>query len=405
MAKGRISQRTIAQLKAGQVLWDDIVRGFGVRRQRSTAVYVLKYRFRRRQRFVTIGPHGSPWDVDDARQEARRLLGILASKERPRDPAEERDRAASETDFAAFSKRYLAEFAAIRKKPRSIAEDTRNLEAHILPTIGKLKLSEISRSDLIQFHLSMKSTPIAANRCLALVSHIFSMAEKWGLSEFGANPCKRIDRYKEKRRERFLSEEEISRLGDALRAAETNYTIHQSTRRSPEDWRAIVCYRLLLYTGARLGEILSLQWDWIDWDRGVARLPDSKTGARDLILSQQAMTVLRSIKKRNFQLYPGNKFVLPGDKQGKPFSGIQKPWQRIRQLANLPDVRLHDLRHSFASTAVSSGHSLYIVGTLLGHQNVSTTQRYAHLSTAPIKEVSDRIATKIASLIEQDSSF
>ena len=400
MAKARISLRTVEKLQPGQTIWDEAVRGFGVRKQKNLPVYVLKYRFKRRQRFVTIGPHGSPWSPEDARAEARRLLGLLASKERPRDPAYERDLAASEATFADLANQYLVDFAEPRKKARSVAEDRRNLHSHILPTIGHLRHSDITRPILIRLHAKMKDCPVAANRCLALISKIFTTAERMGHREIGTNPCRGIERYKERPRDRHLSDEEIRRLGKALMdAGQPDLNHSPSSDSRSEDWRALACIKLLLYTGARLSEILTLKWSWINWDRGCATLPDSKTGPRELVLSTHALSVLHTLKKTVETKYPESDFVLPGAKGNAHFIGIQKPWQRIRQAASLTDTRLHDLRHSFASTAVSSGDSLYIVGSLLGHRNALTTQRYAHLALNPMRDVADRTAGKLAKLI------
>ncbi len=168
----------------------------------------------------------------------------------------------------------------------------------------------------------------------------------------------------------------------------------QPRRDSPEDWRAIAAYRLLIFTGARLSEILTLRLDWIDAAAGVARLPDSKTGPKNLYLPPGALAVLESLPRMS-----GNPYVLPGDRAGAPFVDIQKPWQRVRALAGLPDLRIHDLRHAFASAAVAAGDSLFIVGKLLGHRQASTTERYAHLAPDPAKAVADRTAERLRKLL------
>jgi integrase len=405
MAKDRISQKTVAQLEAGQTLWDNLVRGFGVRRQRNAPVYVLKYRFRGRQRFVTIGPHGSPWTPEDARQEARRMLGLLASKEKPRDPAMERDAASQEITFAEMAERYLADFAAARKKTRTIAEDTRNLKLHILPVLGHLKLSDISRKDLVRFLSSHRERPIAANRCLALISHIFNVAEKWEIKELGTNPCRGIDRFKEKSRDLLLESTELANLGEVLNTIiHKNRGVRRISRQHGklelEDWRAVACIWLLIFTGARLNEILSLEWSYINWDLGFARLPESKTGAKNLPLPNPALAILRKIRENRGQKELDSKYVFPGDRPNSYFKGIQKPWRRIRTAAGLNNVRLHDLRHCYASTAVSGGESLYLVGSILGHRQAATTQRYAHLAMTPILEVANRTAGRLAALLK-----
>jgi integrase len=166
------------------------------------------------------------------------------------------------------------------------------------------------------------------------------------------------------------------------------------TRDTPEDWRAIAAFRLIIFSGARLSEILTLQWAWIDVLQGIARLPDSKSGAKNLYLPPGALAVLAALPRM-----AGNPYVLPGDRAGAHFIGIQKPWQRVRQLAALPGLRIHDMRHAFASLAVASGDSLFIVGKILGHRQSSTTERYAHLAPDPASAVATRTAERLANLM------
>ena len=363
MAVERITKRVVDQLKPETTLWDVDPRGFGVRRQRRDVKYVLKYRFNGRGRFYTIGLHGSPWTPETARNEARRLLGMIHSKELPRDPATERDRAKGEPTLAEFVTKYLEEYAAQYKKPRTVIEDRRNLTQHVLPVLGKLRVVDVTRSDVARFHASRSRYPVNANRCVTTLGHVFSIAEKWGYRPIGTNPCRGIDKFEEKARECLLTAEELARLGDALTRAENGWTATEwqrlpkkirPARRTPEDYRAVACFRLLAFTGARLSEILTLQWDWIDFDRGLARLPDSKTGAKNLALPGPAMAIINKLPKLK-----RNPHVLPGDRKGNHFIGVQKPWQRIRKLAELDVLRLHDLRHAFASIAVAGGNSLF----------------------------------------------
>ena len=386
MSVRRISLKAIAELAPGRTIWDADLKGFGVRRQRRAAVYVLKYRDRNgRQRFETIGRHDAPWTPETARQEAKRRLGAAAGCQ------------ASDTAFAAspsletFSRTYLEGYALLHKKPRSVAEDRRNLEHHILPALGAKPLAAITPADIAQFQTQRGKCPANANRCLALLSHIFSIGAKWGAVPAGHNPCRGIKRYKESVRERFLSADEVACLGRALADADI------SSASAGEDWRVVNALRLLVYTGARLSEILTLQWSWIHWEGGYARLPDSKTGSKSLPLPQPALDVLRKLSETHGRQ---SKFVFPGVRPDTHFTGIQKPWQRIRLNAGLPDVRIHDLRHCFASTAVAHGESLYLVGAVLGHRTTSTTQRYAHLAMQPILDSANRTSGRLAALMQ-----
>ena len=282
----------------------------------------------------------------------------------------------------------------------------------------------MTKADVARFHSKLHGKPVAANRALALLSAIMGWAESVGERPDVSNPCRHVKRFPEKARERMLTAPELARLGDALDRAAVAWTteskaewkaecerqavdadIHKSEqaawaaaraskRDSAEDWRAIAAIRLLLFTGGRLSEILTLQWDWIDLAQGVARLPDSKTGRKNLYLAPGALAVLEALPRM-----AGNKHVLPGERPGSSFVGIQKPWQRIRALAALHDLRIHDLRHAFASAAVAAGDSLFIVGKILGHRQSSTTERYAHLAPDPARAAASRTATRLAAML------
>ena len=404
MATKGVTIRAVQTLQSGEQIWDcgtDAVKGFGVRRQRRDATYVLKFRFKGRQRFITIGRHGSPWTPATARREAKRLLGLVANGI---DPATERDAARGQLTLGAFAERYLAEYAMPRKKARTVEEDQRLLRLHIVPALGAKRLGDLTRADIAKLHSSRAVHPSNANRCLALVSHLFTIAMKWGaVPGTFINPARGIEKFAERRRERLLSAIELAQLGQALERAERGWNDAEwkgfskkgrPARKTPEDWRAIACYRLLLFTGARLSEIRTLRWDWIDWDRGIARLPDSKTGAKNLYLSPPALALLKSLPRAQ-----DNPYVLPGDRPGTPFVGIQKPWQRIRLQAGLTGLRIHDLRHAFASLAVANNEAIYLVGAVLGHRQVTTTERYSHLSDDPVKAVANRTSEKIAALL------
>ncbi|HZK90155.1 MAG TPA: site-specific integrase [Stellaceae bacterium] len=210
------------------------------------------------------------------------------------------------------------------------------------------------------------------------MSTMFNLAERWGLRPDGSNPCRHVDKYPQHRRERFLSPAELARLGDALVAYDGSpYTV--------------AAVKLLVFTGARLGEILGLRWEWIDFERGEARLPDSKTGAKTLHLPPPALAVLAGLPRLD-----GNPYVIAGAKPGAALVNLEKPWRAIRQSAGLDDVRLHDLRHAFASVAASSGMGLPIIGKMLGHSQPATTARYAHLASDPVKAAAAAVAGKIA---------
>ena len=220
MTVKRVTKAVVDRLPISGVVWDADVRGFGVRRQQRDASYVLKVRVGTRQRFLTIGRHGAPWTPETARREARRLLGEIAAG---RDPADARAARKHSSTFNEFAERYVSEHVLVSKKPRSATEDRRNLARHILPAFGRRLITEITSADLAKFQASKSAMPIAANRCLALMSHMFNMAERWGFRPPRSNPCEHVAKYPERARERMLSPEELARLGSALATATAGY--------------------------------------------------------------------------------------------------------------------------------------------------------------------------------------
>ena len=375
-----IRRELVESLAQGETIWDSDVRGFGCRRQRRDAFYIVKYRdLEGRQRLVTIGRHGSgEWMPDRARKEAIRIKGLVRDG---RDPAVTRDGAKRVPTLAEFAHRYLAEYSAAHHKLRTRLDHDSRLDRQILPALGTLKLTDIGRADVARFHASLRAAPVAANRAVDLLSAIMGWAERVGERPDHSNPCRYVEQFPEKPRERLLVAAELARLGDVLDT-------------SHEDWRAVAAVRLLCFTGARVSEVLSLQWRQIEAPRGVARLPDSKTGAKNLYLPPAALSVLDALPRVD-----GSAYVLPGDRLGQHFTGLSHPWGRIRAAAGLDGVRPHDLRHMVASVAVASGDSLYIVGKVLGHRQASTTQRYSHLGPDPVLAVATRTATRIADMM------
>jgi len=253
------------------------------------------------------------------------------------------------------------------------------LMAHVvLPAIGARRVADVTRQDVARLHHARQATPTEANRTLALLSTMFNIAERWGMRPDGSNPCPHIERFPQKHRERFLSADELGRLGYAL----SNYD---------GSLYVVGAIKLLVFTGARLGEVLGLRWEWVDFERGEARLPDSKTGAKTLHLPPPALETLAGL-----QGVEGNPHVIVGGKAGARLVNLEKPWRAIREDAGLEDVRLHDLRHAFASVAASSGLGLPIIGKMLGHSQPQTTARYAHLARDPVKASASAGASKIA---------
>ena len=246
------------------------------------------------------------------------------------------------------------------------------------------QIVDVTRADIERLHHGLRNTPYQANRVLAVLSRMFALAEGWGLRHDGSNPCRHVQKYRERRRDRFLSAEELARLGIALTAA----------GKDGEPPAAIAAIRLLALTGCRKSEVLRLRWSQVE--PNCLRLSDSKTGAKVVPLGAAARELLASLPS-----WEGNPYVIVGDRPNSHFIGIQKVWERIRRQAGLDDVRIHDLRHSFASVGASSGDSLLVIGALLGHRDHGTTQRYAHLSDDPLQAAADRISAHIATALER----
>lgn len=389
----RITKRSVDALKPAPdgreaVIWDSEVKGFGIRAQRGgSKSYIIHYRAGIGRgapvRKVTIGKHGSPWTPEAARREARRLLGLV---EGGADPAAEKLARAQAPTIADLAERFLAEHAEPKRKGSTAGEYRRLLDRLILPALGKRRVTEVTRPDIAKLHHSLRATPYQANRLLAVLGKMFNLAERWGLRPDGSNPCRHVEKFGERKRERMLSPTELARLGDTLAAFEG----------SPY---AVAAVKLLVFTGARLGEVLGLRWEWIDFERGEARLPDSKTGAKTLHLPPPALAVLADLPR----LDP-NPYVIVGYKCGAAMVNLEKPWRVIRAAAGLHDVRLHDLRHAFAIVAASSGMGLPIIGKILGHAQPATTARYAHLASDPVKAAAAAVAGKIAAALNHGTT-
>ena len=380
-----ISKRTVDAIQPSNkdtYLWDDELTGFGLKvTPAGRKVYLVQYRLGGRggrTRRFTIGAHGSV-TPDEARKEAKRLLGEVSAG---RDPAAAKDEQRATQSLGGLLERFLEEHVSAKLKGSTAGEYRRLARLYVLPALRYRTIKDVKRADISRLHHSLKDKPYQANRSVALLSKFFNWTEKHGFRPDGSNPCRHVEKYKEAKRERFLSEAELARLGEALREVETNKTA------SP--W-VIAAIRLLTLTGARLSEVLTLRWDYVDFERAIIRLPDSKTGAKTLYLNAPALEVLAAIPRLE-----GNPHVICGERPGAHLVNLQKPWRRIRKAAGLDDVRMHDLRHSFASVAAAGGMSLPLIGALLGHSQPATTARYAHLSSDPLKAASDAVAGRIA---------
>jgi integrase len=377
----KLTIRTVEALEAKASLyiaWDDDLPGFGVCVAPSgRKTFVIQYRALGRSRRQTLGRFGTV-TPDDARRRAKVALGSVAGGA---DPAAEARLARKASTVRDLAKRFYADHVAHRCKPSTQAEYKRCLDLFIVPKIGTYRIPAVTRADIADLHTGLAGKPYQANRVLGVLSKMFNCAEAWGLRPDGTNPSRHVRKYAEEKRKRYLSREEFERL---------EATLSGFDGRSPYWTNACAAIRLLMFTGCRLGEIQSLQWAFVR-DGGL-HLPDSKTGAKVVHLNARASAVL-GLHKRE----AGNPYVIAGMVEGQPLTDLQKPWRAIRKAAGLSDVRIHDLRHSFASAAVAQGLSLPIIGRLLGHSSTQTTARYAHLADEVTRAATEATGEAIAS--------
>lgn len=384
----KLTKRTIDAIKPTDrdvFIWDDNMPGFGIRAYPSgRKVFVVQYRVGGRGgrlRRLALGQYG-PITAAQARKMAQQTLADIAVG---KDPAGEKTARKKAPTVKVLFERYFAEHAAVNKKASTVAKDRQWVDRLILPKLGKTKIVDIRRADIAKLHHDLRGTPYQANRVLEILKKAFNLAIAWGLRPDNTNPCRHIQRFKEKKRERLLAADEFARLGNALDAAEQNQSELPSF---------IAMVRLLILTACRLGEIQNLEWAHVDLEAGCLRLPDSKTGAKIVPLGQAAIDLLADLPRGPF-----TKYVCPGLKPDKPLNGVHRPWYRIREVAELPDLRLHDLRHAWASLAASEGLSLPIIGAVLGHARPETTARYAHLLNEPLRQAADLVSNKIAAAL------
>ncbi len=406
-------------------VWDAELKGFGIQIEPTgTKTYILRYRPKGLgnsgpKRFFKIGRHGD-LTADEARSQAKAVLGIVASGGDPaltaKEARAEHIRAGRAMTVADLGTLFLKEHVTAKRKS-STAENYRLLlEKHVYPAVGLAKVETLTRADLVRMHNAMRERPHTANRVLAVIGSMISFAVKLDILPEGLNPTRGIERYREEGRERYLTSDELQRLGEALEEAETvglPWDIdwaNPDSKHVPKEWKgqrekldahAVAALRLLLLTGARLREILHLKWRYVDLDRGLLLLPDSKTGRKTIVLSAAAMAILLDFAEKDRRRIAQSRdaFVIKGQFDDRPRADLKKPWDAVRRRAGLEDVRLHDLRHTFASIGAGSSLGLPIVGKLLGHSQPQTTARYAHLDADPLRRATDIIGDHITKVM------
>ena len=333
----KLTKRTVDAIEPQATeffLWDEGIPGFGLRVMPSgRKSFVVQFRAGRRARRMSLGP-STVLTCDQART---RAITIIAAVKNGEDPAADRAAKRNAATVNDLADRFDKEHISVRLKASTAKEYRGNLKRFILPALGRLAVPEITRADVAKFHHDLRHIPYQANRCLEVVSKMFGLAEMWGLRADGSNPRKHIRKYPEEKRERFLSAAELRRIGEVLREMESE-RIELSS--------AILAARLLILTGCRLGEIMTLKWDYVDFDERALRLPDSKTGKKVVHVGAPAVEYLHAAQRID-----GNPWVITGTLPGKPLSDLQPFWQRVRARAGVKDVRIHDLRHTLSVVA------------------------------------------------------
>ena len=378
-----LSNRTVEKLKVAKdtVFWDRELTGFGIRVYPTGGkVYVAQAREPGGPKRITVGRHGV-LGAEQARQRAALIIARVKAGEEPV-PEPMAVKLSGGPTVGELARRYLEEHAAVRYKPNTVVSTRTAVNHHIVPALGRLPLVAVSRARVTELHQRLCETPSIANMVVRTLSLMYRLAEGWGLVPEGCNPCRSVVKYPARKRERFLTDGEFTRLGQVLDEVEA---------RSGASASAVTALRLLMLTGCRKNEILTLRWKDVALDENELRLPDAKTGARVVPLSPSAVKLLSGLPRME-----GNPWVIPGRKPGTHMSALDDAWQVIRARAGLEDVRIHDLRHSFASRALALGESLPVIGKLLGHTQVETTARYAHLARDSVQEAATRIADSIA---------
>lgn len=413
LTKAFVDRLAVTEPGVRVLTFDSELVGFGVRTTASARTFFVQYRAgtgrTAPKRRVSLGQYG-PLTVEQARRMARLVLAEVAQGS---DPAANRDAARKAPTIGALGVEYLSDVDA-RRKPSTAVEYRRLWKKHVNSALGGKRVADVTPSDVAKLHRTLSDTPYIANRVLALLGAFFTYSERQGIRTKNTNPAHEVSAFNETSRERFLTPAEVARLGAALTTAEVigltpaPVFCRKATRLDTVKYRpksagtpipanpfAVAAIRFLLLTGWREGEALTLKWADVNLDNGRATLGDTKTGKSQRAIGAPARLLLASLPRT-----AGCPFIFPGRSADSHLVDISRLWYSVRHAANLDDVRLHDLRHSFASVSASSGGSLLLIGRLLGHRDVATTAKYAHLFDDPIRAAADSAADQLAAWLD-----
>lgn len=359
-------------------VWDTLLQGFGVRVQPSgRKTYVVRYRTKengtQRKQKVARCTDVTP---DKARELARKIMAQVAEG---KDPMQERRAVIESPSMQELEARYMKEHAKPFKKIASAELDEKNWRLHIMPEMGKKKVKDITRSDILKLHGQLSDMPATANQVIALLSKSFNLAEDWSWRDRNTNPCHKVRKYDINERELILTPTQISDLNQSL-------TILAQGQKIPPAMANLV--RLLMITGCRLREIMHAKTAWIDQERSLLLLPDSKVGKRNVALSPAAINIINAMPA-------GQEWIIP-DGTGQPMNSPYKYWSAIKKHANLPaELRIHDLRHTAGSLGHLAGMSQKEIQIMLGHKQMATTERYLHGTKGGDAAIADKLSNVI----------
>ena len=383
--RAKITKSAVDGLPLNTILWDTGVTGFAVRRQRSAPVYVVKTRIGRRQRWLTIGRHGSPWTPETARKEARRLLGGISGGG---DPASKRDAKRLEPTVAQVLDRFLKEHVAAHNAPSTAKEATRQVERNLKPALGRFLIGDLTRADVKRAHSSWADHPYDANRRLAYLRKALALAcGDWELRD--DNPAEHIQAFPEPKRERHFSDDELSSIGAALAAMERDGVILPGAAR---------LIRILALTGMRLGEVFGLQWAWVDTQASCIRLPDAKAGARAVPLGAPALAYLSSLERVG-------PHVCYGIEPDKPIGlkTFRRAWTELVRRSGVIGARPHDFRHTVGTLAAATGANAFLIRDIMGHKTLAMTGKYVERTVDPLRKTADEVAKRVHSAMESST--
>jgi integrase len=375
----KITNATVKAIQPGQLVWDSDVKGFGLRCQKSSKRFILATRAKGRTVWFAIGDAGT-WTPTKARREAQRLLRELPVKDA--EMLRRNPRGLMTVD--SLADRYEKEHIDVHNRKSTAKGFKRLLKKHIRPALGKRAIVEVTSADAAKLHHSLRKTPRSANQALAVLSKMFSLAERWHLRPLNSNPAKGIQRFRETKRERFLSDAELVRLGQALAELQASGEI------APGIATAV---RLLALTGCRLSEIRNLTWDDVDAASATLRIRDAKAGPRAHAIGATTLALLEILPR-------GSAYVAwVNPKAPISVSVMEKAWAKIRERAGLADARLHDLRHTFGTAAGQTGASAFLVRDALGHKTLAMTGRYVNKDADPLRQLADRVSNRIGAAL------